>query len=133
MLVAAAVVLLSGGGDDADQPSSAGSTPAVAATTLPADLEWQPIRDAPFRRQYAAATAVGGRVWVLGGVGVKASSTTTKVYDPATDRWTTGPGLPLPLHHFMAVTYEGGVVVIGGFVPGDELTSEAVGSGVYVA
>ena len=124
LVAAAAAVLLSGGGDDADQPSSAGSTPAVAATTLPEDLEWQPIRDAPFRRQYAAATAVGGRIWVLGGVGVKASSTTTKVYDPATDRWTTGPGLPLPLHHFMAVTYEGEVVVIGGFVPGDELTSE---------
>ena len=85
---------------------------------------WQPIRDAPFRRQYAAATAVGGRIWVLGGVGVKTSSTTTKVYDPATDRWTTGPGLPLALHHFMAVTYKGEVVVIGGFVPGDELTSE---------
>ena len=71
LVVAAAVLLLSGGGDDADQPSSAGSTPVVAATTLPADLDWQPIRDAPFRRQYAATTAVGGRIWVLGGVGVK--------------------------------------------------------------
>ena len=52
------------------------------------------------------------------------SSTTTKIYDPETDSWTTGPGLPLALHHFSAVTYEGEAVVIGGFIPGEELTSE---------
>ena len=45
----------------------------------------------------------------------------------STGRSTPGgrvPSLPEPLHHFMAVTYKGEVVVIGGFVPGDELTSE---------
>ena len=123
VLVAAAVVLLSGGGDDGDQGGSAGSTAVVAATKLPADLDWRPIADPRFQRQYAASTAVDGKVWVLGGIGVKSSSTTTKVYDPASNRWATGPGLPVALHHFMAVTYNGEAVVIGGFVPGDELTS----------
>ena len=117
------MLLAGGGGDDEDQPSSAGLTGATAATKLPAGLRWRPISQAPFRRQYAAAAAVDGRLFIFGGVGVKASSTTTKVYDPETDRWTTGPGLPLPLHHFSAVTYKGEAVVIGGFVPGDELTS----------
>jgi N-acetylneuraminic acid mutarotase len=120
-LVVAAVLLVSGGGDKKGQSSTRGSV--AAATKLPADLNWQPIADPRFQRQYAASTAVDGKVWVLGGIGVKSSSTTTKVYDPATDRWTTGPGLPAALHHFMAVTYKGEVVVMGGFVPGEELTS----------
>jgi non-specific serine/threonine protein kinase len=67
---------------------------------------------------------VDGKVWVFGGIGVKSSSTTTKVYDPAKDTWTTGPGLPVALHHLMAVTYEGEPVVMGGFVPGEKLDSE---------
>jgi serine/threonine protein kinase/N-acetylneuraminic acid mutarotase len=119
--IIAVVLLVAGGGGDEDQASSPASVPA--ATKLPADLEWRAVRDAPFRRQYAASTAVDGKLWVFGGIGVKSSSTTTKVYDPAADRWTTGPGLPLALHHFTAVTYEGEPVVIGGFVPGEELTS----------
>jgi N-acetylneuraminic acid mutarotase len=67
---------------------------------------------------------VDGKLWVFGGIGVKSSRTTTKVYDPRTDRWTTGLGVPLALHLFTAMTYEGEPVVIGGFVPGEELTSE---------
>jgi non-specific serine/threonine protein kinase len=124
VLVVAAVVLAGGGDDGEDQSSSPTSAAVGPATKLPADLAWQPLRDAPFRRQYAAATAVDGRVWVFGGVGVKTSSTTSKAYDLDADSWTTGPGLPLALHHFMAVTYEGEAVVIGGFVPGEELTSQ---------
>jgi len=115
-------VLLAGGGED-EGGGSPPSTAAPVATKLPADLAWQPIASPEFRRQYAAATAVGGKLMVVGGIGVKASSTTTKVYEPETGRWSTGPGLPVPLHHAAAVTYRGDAVVIGGFVPGDELTS----------
>jgi N-acetylneuraminic acid mutarotase len=102
----------------------------VAAAKLPANLAWQPVADLSFRRQYAASTAVDGKLWIFGGIGSGSSSTTTKFYDPATNRWSTGPGLPLPLHHFTAVTYKGEAVVIGGFVPGDELTSSQ-SDGVY--
>ena len=86
---------------------------------------WRELRNAPFARQYAAATAVQGAVWVFGGLGVTTSSTTAKAYDPVINEWKTGPGLPLPLHHVTAVTYKGDPVVIGGFVPkGSELTAE---------
>ena len=119
--VVAAVVLAGGGGDDGD--SGSGDTTPVVATKLPADLAWRPVASPPFQRQYAASTAVDGKLWVFGGIGLKSSSTTSKVYDPATNRWTTGPGLPAPLHHMMAVTYKGEAVVLGGFVPGEELTS----------
>jgi non-specific serine/threonine protein kinase len=116
-------VLLAGGGGGDDDGSGSGDTAPVVATKLPADLAWRPVASPTFRRQYAAATAVDGKLWVFGGIGLKSSSTTSKVYDPAGDSWTTGPGLPLPLHHMMAVTYKGEAVVIGGFVPGEELTS----------
>jgi non-specific serine/threonine protein kinase len=102
----------------------------VAAPKLPANLDWQPIAKLPFRRQYAASTAIGDKLWIFGGIASGSSSTTTKIYDPGSNRWTTGPGLPLPLHHFSAVTYNGEAVVIGGFVPGDELTS-GQSDGVY--
>ncbi|HYM52265.1 MAG TPA: protein kinase, partial [Candidatus Dormibacteraeota bacterium] len=82
-LVVAVVLYATLSGGDENQSSSEGSTAFVAATKLPADLEWTPIRSAPFQRQYAATTAVDGKLLVFGGVGVKSSSTTTKVYDPA--------------------------------------------------
>jgi serine/threonine protein kinase/N-acetylneuraminic acid mutarotase len=126
VLAAAAAVLLAGGGDD----ERASEPPVVAATKLPGNLDWQPIAELPFRRQYAAATAIDDKLWIFGGIGSGSSSTTTKIYDPGPNRWTTGPGLPLPLHHFTAVTYKGEAVVIGGFVPGDELTS-GQSDGVY--
>jgi serine/threonine protein kinase/N-acetylneuraminic acid mutarotase len=124
IVIVVALVLALGGGGDEESPEP---PPVVAATELPADLDWQPIAELPFRRQYAASTVIGGKIYVIGGIVTTASTTTTKIYDPATNRWTTGPGLPLPLHHFTAVTYEGEAVVIGGFVPGDELTSNQSG------
>ena len=127
IVVAAAAFLLTRG-DSSDTSTPA---PAVVATKLPEGLAWQPISDVPFRRQYAAATAVGGKVWMFGGIASKTSSTTTKSFDPETNEWSTGPGLPVPLHHFSAVTYKGQAVVIGGFIPGAELTSDQ-SDGVYV-
>ena len=119
--VVAGVLLAGGGGDDDGGAPSTAAAP-VATKLLP-DLAWRPIASPPFRRQYAAATAVAGKVMVVGGIGIKASSTTTKVYDPGTGGWATGPGLPVALHHAASVTYEGDAVVIGGFIPGEELTS----------
>ena len=118
-----AVVLLAGGGDGDDEQASRPPAAVPVATKLPSDLAWRPITSPPFQRQYAAATTVDGEVIAIGGIGVRESSTTTKIYDPGTDSWTTGPGLPAALHHASAVTYKGEAVVIGGFVPGDELTS----------
>jgi non-specific serine/threonine protein kinase len=120
-----AAVLLAGGDDGGgnDEQASPSAAAAPVATKLPSDLAWQPIASPPFRRQYAAATAVDGKVMVIGGIGVRESSTTTKIYDPGSGSWTTGPGLPAPLHHASAVTYEGDAVLIGGFIPGEELTS----------
>ena len=119
-----AAVLLTGGDGGKDEEASPSAVAGPVATKLPSDLAWRPIASPSFQRQYAAATAVDGKVMVIGGIGVRDASTTTKIYDPGTDSWTTGPGLPAALHHASAVTYEGEAVVIGGFIPGEELTSE---------
>jgi N-acetylneuraminic acid mutarotase len=121
--VLAAVLLTGGDGGNEDEASPAAVAGPVA-TKLPADLAWRPIASPPFQRQYAAATAVDGKVMAIGGIGVRDASTTTKIYDPGSDSWTTGPGLPAALHHASAVTYDGEAVVIGGFIPGAELTSQ---------
>ena len=93
------------------------------ATVPPAaQLEWEPIRDAPSPRQYAAAAAVPGTVYLIGGMGETASDETAE-YDPVLNRWTDGPPLPQPSHHLMAVTYEDEVVVMGGVAGGDDRTS----------
>jgi non-specific serine/threonine protein kinase len=95
-----------------------------AKTTTVAGLKWRAIADASSPRQYAAATEVGGRVWLIGGISESEAATAdTAAYDRAINTWTAGPKLPRPLHHLMAVTYKGEAVVIGGFVPGAELTS----------
>ena len=61
---AAAAVLLAGGGggddEEAPQPAAAGAgrRPSSRRTST-----WRPIASPPFRRQYAAATTVDGKVW----------------------------------------------------------------------
>ena len=63
----------------------------------------------------------GGRVWVLGGLTAAGALGRVDVYDPRADRWERGPDLPVAVHHPMAATYRGEVVLIGGFLasPGD--------------
>jgi non-specific serine/threonine protein kinase len=119
--VAVAVILLAGGGGDDKKESKS----SAAATAAPAGLEWRAGHDAPVARQFAASTVDGGTIWVFGGIGATTSSPKTLAYDPAIDTWRSGPDLPLPLHHEMAVTYNGDPVVIGGWVPsGPNLTAQ---------
>jgi len=82
------------------------------------------VRDAPTARQEVASTVADGVVWVLGGVVGNGSTAKVEGYDPAIDTWKNGPDLPLPLHHAMAATYGGNIVVMGGWVPdGGNLTA----------
>ena len=119
-MVLAVVLLAGGGGDD-----KKASTSSAAATAAPAGVEWRAGRNSPVARQFAASTVDGGTIWVFGGIGATTSSPKTLAYDPAIDTWRSGPNLPLPLHHEMAVTYNGDPVVIGGWVPsGPNLTAQ---------
>src|SRR5439155_8611552 len=67
-----------------------------------------------------------GTVWLFGGLAGNSSTAKVEGYEPAIDTWKSGPDLPLPLHHAMAVTYNGQPVVLGGWVPaGNNLTALA--------
>jgi N-acetylneuraminic acid mutarotase len=65
------------------------------------------------------AAVLGGKIFVMGGEVVLSSLafefvTETEVYDPATGAWTPGPALPLGLHGFPLVAYQGVLFVVGG-------------------
>src|SRR5207237_4786855 len=95
-----------------DRVTPASSPPLRTAST------WRPLPPMPTARQNMASTVLDGTIWVLGGLGVGSSgSRRVEGYDPVVNGWKSGPDLPVPLHHEMAVTYKGEIVVIGGWIP----------------
>jgi non-specific serine/threonine protein kinase len=66
-----------------------------------------------------AGAVVADRIGVVGGITDDGgASNIVESYDPATDRWQSGPDLPEPLHHVAAATFRGELVVVGGFTGG---------------
>jgi len=129
-----ALTMLAGCQGSTSPATPSASTAASGATTTgpasapvptaPAALVWQARASAPAVGQEVASAVLDGRIWVIGGLN-SAGAATTRVesYDPATDRWATGPDLPVPLHHEAAATYKGEVVVAGGFQAASDLYS----------
>jgi N-acetylneuraminic acid mutarotase len=79
--------------------------------------QWRALRNAPLARQQVATAVADGTIWVFGGLEGNNATSKTAGYDPAIDTWKAGPDLPIPLHHAMAVTYQGELVVLGGWQP----------------
>jgi predicted Ser/Thr protein kinase len=120
-LAGGAIALVAGGGDDsAPEPA-----PPAAPAARPS--KWQELTNLDPARQQAPATLLDKIVMPGGLVGEGDSLRATKTvatYDPAIGGWDTDPPLPEPLHHAMAATYAGHVVVMGGWVPeGPELSA----------
>ncbi len=67
---------------------------AVALDLSAAVPEWKPVPQ-PFQRRALTAAAVGGKVYVLGGLTPDGGAVrTVDVYDPAAKVWTAGPEFP---------------------------------------
>ncbi len=62
----------------------------------------------------AGGTALGGKLYVVGGKDAVAHRSAMYVYDPAGDSWTTGPDLPGPAVENPAVTAHGGKLYVFG-------------------
>src|SRR5205085_6838792 len=90
------------------------ATTAVATSPSLKPADWHALKDAPTARQQFGVAVAGGSVWVLGGITDAASTTAVERYDTQHDQWSKGPDLPIPIHHEMAVTFGGRVVVMGG-------------------
>jgi Kelch motif/Dockerin type I domain len=83
---------------------------------------WTRRADNDVARSEIGATEAGGLVYVIGGQ-QNAARKSVEMYDPATDRWSEGPDLPVGRHHVQPVTVDGKIYVIGGLVefPGPSL------------
>lgn len=92
---------------------------------------WQQGTKAPLAVQQAATAVLDGNIWVIGGLVGGQASSKIEIYDPVLSNWSPGPDLPTPLHHAMAVFYQGELMVAGGFAEvGDNPMGTAL-NGVY--
>ncbi|MFN0071815.1 MAG: Kelch repeat-containing protein [Chloroflexota bacterium] len=76
---------------------------------------WGERADLLLRRSEISIAQNNGRIYVLGGYpGERITSDAVQVYDVATDSWSLGPALPMPMHHTMAAAAGGKLFIIGG-------------------
>jgi non-specific serine/threonine protein kinase len=89
---------------------------ACLPATARAGTAWEDGAPFPLARSEVAATVLGGRVIVAGGV-VADGTTSRRVdaYDPVEDAWHRLPDLPLGLNHAAAAAWRGRVFVVGGY------------------
>lgn len=86
------------------------SAPAGAVRTTSA----APVPEA---RTEVGAGRLGDQIVVLGGLLADGTATArVDLYDLESERWTEGPPLPNPLHHPGVTTFQGRLVVAGGYV-----------------
>ena len=81
-------------------------------------LRWS-SRPGPRPREHLAATALGGRVYAIGGrlSGLDTNLGTVQAYDPRRNRWTRLPDLPDPRGGTGAAAIAGRIVSVGGESP----------------
>jgi N-acetylneuraminic acid mutarotase len=80
---------------------------------------WQSKQTLPLPRSEVASAVLRGKIVVVGGfLADGASSARVDVYDPATDRWSRLPDLPVAVNHAMAAADGRRVYVAGGYADG---------------
>lgn len=79
------------------------------------DAEWVRKADLTSERTSLAAVAAAGKLWAIGGEGFNKTSSVS-VYDPATDKWSAGPSLPMAISGVDAVAIGNVIHVVGGAV-----------------
>ena len=84
----------------------------------PATGEWRTAAPMPQAQGGIAAAALGGRLYVFGGEFFSSSGggvyAECWVYDPAADRWSPIPSMPVPRHGLGAVTIGQEIFVVAG-------------------
>jgi N-acetylneuraminic acid mutarotase len=129
LLIAAVAAIAVLPGSDESEPDRAALTPSPP---LRAASAWRRLPPMPTARQNMVSTVLDGTVWVVGGLAAGSTpSQRIEGYDPVIHDWKAGPDLPLRLHHEMAVTYKGELVVIGGWIPKGSDPSAVVSDRVF--
>ncbi|MFQ5940837.1 MAG: kelch repeat-containing protein [Nitrososphaerales archaeon] len=87
--------------------------------TIEGRNEWSTGSDMPTPRTEITASAVGSRIYVVGGFNADGGTTSViEVYDPRSNTWSDGKKLPIALHHAASESYQGKLYVIGGYSEG---------------
>lgn len=98
--------------DDATAPATVPTSSPGTAVAEPRDV----LAPLPLARTEVAGTVWRGLVAVVGGITADgAASNQVDLYDPATDRWRSGPALPLLLHHAGTAALGDRLYVVGGY------------------
>jgi hypothetical protein len=104
--------------DDGDGHDDRVIAPSAAPTSAqPQDTPPQgPPAPLPLARTEVAGATWRGLVAIVGGITADgAASDQVDLYDPATNRWRSGPRLPLLLHHAGAAAVGDRLYVVGGY------------------
>jgi non-specific serine/threonine protein kinase len=126
-----AALLLAGCGHPA-QPATAASSPPPAPASPSAQPspttpppQWRALPPAPSQRSEVTGAALGGRIYLTGGLRTGGYTTdTVEIFDTATGQWSTGPHLPIGVNHAMSAAAAGTLFVFGGYL-GDYRISAA--------
>ncbi len=76
--------------------------------------EWTEIAPLPEDRGAGIAGEIDGLLYVVGGQGRGGLSSTTLVYDPAMDTWSTAASIPTRREHLAGFVYDGEIWALGG-------------------
>jgi N-acetylneuraminic acid mutarotase len=94
----------------------------------PASNSWTTVASMPIARSSAAAAAIDGKLYVVGGGSNVGIFDTLEVYDPATDTWTTETPMPTARAALAATAIDGQLYAVGGVnASGDLSTLEVFG------
>ncbi len=109
----------SGQSEQTDQPVQTDTPTQTAASDD--EMRWTELTAMPEpERTEVEATALNGELYVIGGYVPDGVTDAVAVYDPEGDSWRSAAALPQALHHVKAITYQGRILVFGGYTEAEK-------------
>lgn len=75
---------------------------------------WKRLRDAPTARAAHTMQAIGGRLYLVGGVDASGATGRLEIYDVRRNRWSSGPAMPTAREHLASAVLRGRLHVFAG-------------------
>ena len=100
-----------------------GATTLTSAQTYIVHDSWSSAAALPTARQGAAAGAIGGKIYVVGGATNSAIVSVNEIYSPITNTWSTGASLPTARWAVAYAVVNNILYVIGGSDSSNTLTN----------
>jgi hypothetical protein len=111
----------SSGGGDGTGATGGSSAGGMTGDLEPAPGEYGERAELPELNSEMAVAEVGGKIYVVGGYpSSREVQTTVQVYDIASNSWSLGTPLPMPIHHPVVVGALGKLYSLGGQTDGGD-------------